>query len=145
LCSEGRDDPNRLDSVIAEIAGQSGAVLHAYPRAGKTVRWMVLRDARHDQDTQSEGAGRGAAGTHGGGGRDTGPKVSAFFGAGITCYEWVYVLAPGQVSHLRTVLGAPNGQDVLACLRAYYDQHQGRIHALLTSAQVAASFSTWHS
>jgi len=50
---ETRDE---LDQTIAAIAAQTGAVLHTYPRPGRAVRRVVLRDIRGDRGTQFEAA-----------------------------------------------------------------------------------------
>jgi hypothetical protein len=143
--SEDRRDHGHLDAAIAEIARYSAATVHVYPRPGRVVKRIQLRDTQHDQGTQSESAELDTDGTLRVVGRDAGPKVSDFFGASITRYEWVYVLTREQVSRLRSALGADADDDVLAALRAYYDQQRGQIHDLLTSPQVAANFSNWHS
>lgn len=143
--NEDRRDARGFDAAIAEIARHSAATGHVYPRPGRAVERTRLRQTRHGQDTQSEQADLEADGTLRVVGCDIGPRVTKFFGAAITKYEWVYVLTPEQVGKLRNVLGADEEDDVLAALRDYYDEHQGHLHDLLTSPQVGASFSNWHS
>jgi hypothetical protein len=143
--AEERHDRSELDASIGEIASQSRAFLITYPRTGSPERRIVLTDSRDGEDTQSESAELDADGTLRVCGRDRGRKVSKFFGAGITTYEWVYVLTPGQVGLLLEILDADDDDDVLCALRAFYDRHHGRIHDLLTCPEIAASFSNWHS
>jgi hypothetical protein len=50
---ETRDE---LDQTVAAIAAQTGAVLHTYPRPGRAVRRVVLRDIRGERGTQFEAA-----------------------------------------------------------------------------------------
>jgi hypothetical protein len=50
---ETRDE---LDQTMAATAAQTGAVLHTYPRPGRAVRRVVLRDIRGDRGTQFEAA-----------------------------------------------------------------------------------------
>ena len=88
---ETRDE---LDQTIAAIAAQTGAVLHTYPRPGRAVRRVVLRDIRDERGTQFEAAQMEDDGTLRVVGHDTGPGVSDVFGAAITSYEWVYVVLP---------------------------------------------------
>jgi hypothetical protein len=78
-------------------------------------------------------------------GHDTGPGVSAVFGAAITSYEWVYVVPPGRIAALARALGAEHDDDVLDTLAGYYQQHSGRISPLLRSAEIAVEFDNWPS
>jgi hypothetical protein len=77
---ETRDE---LDQTMAAIAAQTGAVLHTYPRPGRAVRRVVLRDIRGDRGTQFEAAQMEDDGTLRVVGHDTGPGVSDVFGAAI--------------------------------------------------------------
>ena len=104
---ETRDE---LDQTIAAIAAQTGAVLHTYPRPGRAVRRVVLRDTRDDRGTQFEAAQLEDDGTLRVVGYDTGPGVSAVFGAAITSYEWVYVVPSGRLGALAQALGAEPGR-----------------------------------
>ena len=135
----------QLDSRMAEIAQATGAALHVYPRPGRAVRRVILRDFSDDRGTRFEAAQIEDDGTLRIAGHDTGRRVSEFFGAPITSYEWVYVVRPGRVSALHVGLAGEEGGDVLAALEAYYQQHEGQLHALLTSPEVAAGFDNWHS
>jgi hypothetical protein len=67
---ETRDE---LDQTMAAIAAQTGAVLHTYPRPGRAVRRVVLRDIRGDRGTQFEAAQMEDDGTLRVVGHDTGP------------------------------------------------------------------------
>jgi hypothetical protein len=78
-------------------------------------------------------------------GHDTGPGVSAVFGAAITSYEWVYVVPSGRVGALARALGAEHDDDVLDALAGYYQRHGGRISQLLRGAEIAAEFDNWPS
>ena len=139
---ETRDE---LDQTMAAIAAQTGAVLHTYPRPGRAVRRVVLRDTRDDRGTQFEAAQMEDDGTLRVAGHDTGLGVSDVFGAAITSYEWVYVVPSGRIAALAQALGAEPGDDVLDALARYYQQHGGRISGLLRSAEIAAEFDNWPS
>ena len=103
---------NELDQTMAAIAAQTAATLRAYPRPGRAVRHVVLRDTHDDRDTQFETAQIEDDGTLRVAGHDTGARVSDFFGAAITSYEWVYVVPAGRVPALAQALGAEHGEDV---------------------------------
>jgi hypothetical protein len=139
------DARGQLDSKMADIARAAGATLHVYPRPGRAVRRVILRDLSDDRGTRSEAAQIEDDGTLRIVGHDTGPRVSEFWGASITSYEWVYVVGPDRVSALHKGLAGEEGGDVLAALEAYYQQHEGQLHDLLTHPEVAAHFSNWHS
>jgi hypothetical protein len=141
----GPGDTERLDAAMAEVAAATGAVLHVYPRPGRAVRQVVLRDHHDDQGPQFEVAALEADGTLRISGHDQGPRVSRVFGAGITSYEWVYVVPAARVDRLVEALGGDGGDDVLALLAAYYEQHRGRLDPLLRRPEVGAEFSNWHS
>jgi hypothetical protein len=136
---------DELDQTMAAIAAQTGAVLHTYPRPGRAVRRVVLRDIRDDRGTQFEAAQLEDDGTLRVLGHDTGPCVSAVFGAAITSYEWVYVVPSGRTAALARALGAEHDDDVLDALAGYHQQHGGRISGLLRSAEIAAEFDNWPS
>jgi len=140
-----RETGDELDQTMAAIAAQTGAVLHAYPRPGRAVRRVVLRDTRDDRGTQFEAAQMEDDGTLRVAGHDTGPGVSDVFGAAITSYEWVYVVPSGRIGALAQALAAEPGDDVLDALARYYQQHSGRISGLLRSAKIAAEFDNWPS
>jgi hypothetical protein len=135
----------KLDQTMAAIAAQTGATLHTYPRPGHAVRRVVLQDSHDERGTRFEAAQIEGDGTLRVVGHDTGPRVSDFFGAAITGYEWVYLVPSGRVTALAQALGAEHGDDVLDALASYYQQHGGRISELLRSPRIAAEFDTWHS
>jgi hypothetical protein len=139
---EKRDN---LDEVMAAIAEEAGATLHACPRAGRAVRRVVLRDDHGDRGTRFEAAQAEDDGTLRVVGHDAGPGVSAAFGPMITSCEWVYVVPSGRVGALARALGAERGDDVPDALASYYQQHRGRLGPLLRSPGIAAEFSNWHS
>jgi hypothetical protein len=145
MTSEHPDHREHLDAILADIARETGATVSAYPRPGQATERILLRNTRDQRGTQFELAQFEDDGTLRIVGHDTGPQVSEAFGADITSYEWQYVLTPDRVGRLLAALGGHEGDDVLAALRSYYDEHDGRIHALLTSPDVAASLSTWPS
>ena len=136
------DARGRLDSRMAEIAQATGAVLHAYPRPGRAVRRVILRDSSDDRGTRYEAAQIEDDGTLRIVGHDTGRRVSEFWGAPIASYEWVYVVGPERVSALHTGLAGEEGGDVLAALEADYQQHEGQLYNLLTGPEVAATSAT---
>ena len=115
---------------MAAIAAETGAALHAYPRPGRAVRRVVLRDTR---GTRFEAAQMEDDGTLRVAGHDTGPGVSDVFGAAVTSYEWVYLVPSGRVAALAQALGAEPGDDVLDALARYYQRHGRRIWGLLRS------------
>jgi hypothetical protein len=136
---------DKLDQTMAAIAAQTGATLHTYPRPGRAVRRVVLRDTHDDRGTQSEAAQIKDDGTLRVAGHGTGVRVSDIFGAAITSYEWVYVVPVRRVTALAQALGAEHGDDVLDALASYYQQHDGRISKLLRSPEIAAEFDNWPS
>ena len=136
---------NKLDQTMAAIAAQTGATLHTYPRPGRAVQRVVLRDTHDDRGTQFETAQLEDDGTLRVVGHDTGARVSDFFGAAIASYERVYVVPAGRITALSQALGAEHGDDVLDALASYYQQHDGRISELLRSPEIAAEFDNWPS
>jgi hypothetical protein len=135
----------RLDETMTQIADQTGATLHVYHHPGRAARRVVLRDTRNDRGSQFEAAQLEDDGTLHVTGHHTGPGVSEFFGDAITSCDWAYVIAPGRVGALFTLLGGPAGDDVPGLLATYHDQHGGQINDLLRGPQVAATFDNWHS
>jgi hypothetical protein len=145
MADDQNDARDQLDQQLAELARATGGTLHRYPRPGRAVRHVVLRDLRTDGGTQFEAAQLEDDGTLRVTGHDTGPSVTEFFGADITAYEWVYVVPPDRVAVLLHALGGNPGDDVLSALAAYHQQADGRISALLKNPPVSAEFSNWHS
>jgi hypothetical protein len=135
----------RPGETMAQIAGHTGATLHACHHLGRAARRVVLRDARDERGTQFEAAQLDDDGTLRVSGHHTGPGVSEFFGEAITCYDGAYVIAPGRVGTLFTLLGGQAGDDVLNLLATYHHQHGGQINDLLRGPQADATFSNWHS
>jgi hypothetical protein len=134
-----------LDQKLAAIARQAGATLRIYPRPGPAVRRVILRDERDDRGTRYLDAALEEDGTLRVTGKDQGLGVSDFWGEAITCYDWVYVIAPDRIPALLTVLGGHDGDDVLAFVAAYYQRADRQLEDLLTCPDVAAEFSNWHS
>jgi hypothetical protein len=135
----------KLDQIMAQIVSETGATVHAYPRPGRAVRRVVLRDVLDGGGTRLEAAQIEDDGTLRIIGHDTGPRVTKFFGTAITSYEWVYVVAPARVDALLRLLGGEEDDDVLAALAAYYQRHAGRLSELLRGPEIAAGFDSWHS
>jgi hypothetical protein len=135
----------KLDQIMAQIANETGATVHAYPRPGRAVRRVILRDIRDSRGTRLETAQIEDDGTLRITGHDTGPRVTEFFGTAITSYEWVYVVIPAKVDALLRLLASAEGDDVLDALAAYYQQHGGQLSELLRGPEVAAEFDNWHS
>src|SRR5262249_57410292 len=78
-------------------------------------------------------------------GHDQGPGVSEFFGAAITSYEWVYLVAADRIPALIRLLCGHDGDDVLALLAAYHQRAGGQLSDILNHPDVTARFSNWHS
>lgn len=146
MAEDQKDALGKIDQDLAEIAGATGGILHIYPRPGRAVRRIILRDVETDGGTQFEAAQLEEDGTLRITGRDTGRTVTQFFGADLTSYEWVDVVPPDRVQALLDALsgGGPE-YDVLTAFAAYHEQHGGRISALLQNPPVCASFDNWHS
>ena len=99
--ADQKDAREQLDQDLAELARTTGGTLHSYPRPGRAVRRVILRDLHTDGGgTQFEAAQLEADGTLRITGHDTGPTVTEFFGADISSYEWVYVVPPDRVAVL---------------------------------------------
>ncbi|HUD37400.1 MAG TPA: hypothetical protein VMR14_10915 [Streptosporangiaceae bacterium] len=139
------DEPGALTEHLAELARQAGGTLHLYPRPGRAVGQVVLRDLSDDRGSQYEAAQVEDDGTLRVTGHDQGLAVSEAFGRGISSYEWVWVVAPGRVAGLVRLLGGNDGDDVLAVLLAYHERTGGRVSDVMRHADVAAEFSSWHS
>lgn len=138
----GRDQHN---SAMAQISARTDPEPYSDPDPGPVVRGVLLRDTRDGENTQYEVAELHSDGTLRVTGCDTGPRVTGFFGPGITSYDWTYLIPPGKIASLLIALGRQPGDDILTALAAYHHQHNGRIYNLLTSPEVGASFGNWHS
>jgi hypothetical protein len=139
-------DPSEdLRAFSAKIAEAAGGILRMYPRPGRVVRHVVLRDDRDERGSQRELAQLEAGGILRITGHDQGAGVSEFFGEDLTSYEWVYVVRPDRILALVRLLGGAEGDDVLAVLAGYHERHGGRISAIMKHPDVAAEFSNWHS
>jgi hypothetical protein len=136
---------DKLDQITAQIARETGATARAYPRRGREVRRVILRDIRDGGGTRLETAQIEDDGTLRISGHDTGSRVTEFFGTAITSYEWVYIVAPAKVDALLRLLGGAEDDDVLDALATYYQQHGGQLSELLRGPEVAAYFDNWHS
>ena len=145
MATASDDAQDQLGMTMAEIAHEAGGTLHIYPRPGRAVRQVVLRDTRSDYGTQFEAAQLEDDGTLRITGNDHGRGVSEVFGGEISSYEWVYAVAPERVGNLLRLLGGQEGDDVLALLAAYYQRQGGVISEVLKSPEVASDFSNWHS
>jgi hypothetical protein len=134
-----------LDRVLAAIARQAGATLRIYPRPGPAARRIVLRDDRDDRGTRYLDAALEEDGTLRITGQDQGLRVSEFFGAAITSYEWVYLVAADRIPALNRLLGGHDGDDVLALLADCHQRAGGQISDIMNHPDVTAHFSNWHS
>jgi hypothetical protein len=134
-----------LDQALVAIARQAGATLHTYPQPGPAARRVILRDERDDRGTRYLDAVVEHDGSLRITGHDRGPRVSDFWGEAITCYDWVYVIAPDRIPALLRVLGGRDGDDVLAFVAAYHQRADGQLDDFMTHPEVAAEFSNWHS
>jgi hypothetical protein len=130
---------------MCELAPQTGATVHVYPRPGRVVRGVVLRDERDDRGSRRLDAALEQDGRLRITGHDQGPRVSAFFGAAITSYEWVYLVAPGRVPALIRLLGGHDGDDVLTLLATCHQRAGGQLGDLMNHPDVTAHFDNWHS
>jgi hypothetical protein len=141
-------DPESREEIgqtMANVARETGTILHRYPRPGHVIRSVILRDTADDRGTQFEAAEIEDDGTLRVVGHDTGPSVTEFFGAGITSYEWVYMVPRERIDALLRLLSADQRGDALDCLAAYHQQHDGQVSELLRSSEVDAQFANWHS
>jgi hypothetical protein len=139
------DAQHQLARIIAGVARETGGTVQAYPRPGRAVRRVVLRDTYGDRGHRFAAAQLEDDGTLRITGHDRGPGVSEFFGEEITSYDWVYVIAPDRVGSLARLLGGQDSDDVLALLAAYYRHTGGRLSDLLKSPEIATGFSNWRS
>ena len=117
-------DPG-IGGVLTGIAHDLGGTLRAYPRPGRAVRTVVLRDIRDEDGTRYLDAVIESDGTLRITGHDQGPGVSQVFGPNITSYEWVYVVAPDRLPALTGELGGTAEDDVLTLLQAHHDRVWG--------------------
>ena len=136
-------DPD-IGGVLAGIAHDLGGWVRAYPRPGRAVRRVVLRDIRDEDGTRYLDAAIESDGTLRVTGHDEGPGVSQVFGPAITSYEWVYVVAPDRVAALVDELGGTVGDDALTLLQARHDQGSEGLDAVLRSPRINAQFDSWH-
>lgn len=79
-------------------------------------REVVLRSVRDGRDVRHLSASITAAGDLLIEGQDLGPGVEAFFGAGMTEYEWTRTVGRADLPALLASLGATPGEDVLDVL-----------------------------
>jgi len=105
----------------------------------------VLRDDRDDRGTRHLDAALEDDGTLRITGHDQGLRVSEFFGAAISSYEWVYIVAADRIPDLIRLLDGHDGDDVLALLAAYHQRAGGQIGDIMNHPDVTAQFSNWHS
>jgi hypothetical protein len=145
MSSQEPGPAEELTAAMIKIAQETGGTLRIWPRPGAVVRRVVLRDDQDEHGSQLEIAQLESDGTLRVTGHDQGQPVSDFFGPDITSYEWVYVIEPDRVASLVALLGAHDGDDVLALLAAYHRANGGAISSLLKHPDVAGELSTWHS
>lgn len=138
-------DRDEIRRALEEVAEAHGGTVQQFPVHQDSVRSVVLRDVRSDDVVQYEAASIKTDGSLVVEGWDSGAKVSAFFGEGITSYDWTYVVAADRVPLLVEQLGGVPGSDVLELLKGYYDEHRGVLSPLLRSDTINADFHNWHS
>lgn len=131
--------------ILQQIADETGGTLQRYPRPRNPVRRLTLRDVVDGENSQFEEAVLDEDGTVFVIGADRGPKVTDFFGEGISSYDWVFVIAPEHVPDLVDIAGGTGSEDVLALVAALYARRNGRMHGPLTAPPVSAKFDNWHS
>lgn len=141
--TSGPADDDDVTQALARIASDVGGTLHVWPRPGRAVSRVILRDRSDDLGSQFETAQIEDDGTLRITGHDRGAAVSKAFGDDITSYEWVYVVAPDRVAALVGLLGGQEGDDPLATLAAYHQRTGGAISDKLKHPDAAAELSTW--
>jgi len=56
MAAADEDAQHQLDRIIANVARETGGTVHVYPRPGRAVRRVVLRDTHGDRGHQFEAA-----------------------------------------------------------------------------------------
>ncbi|TVQ30924.1 MAG: hypothetical protein EA370_13325 [Wenzhouxiangella sp.] len=92
------------------------------------LKYVDLRETRDEGGSRQTGASLHDDGTIVVEGRDLGPAVEAFFGPGMTEYEWALSISPPGVEVLKMALACDD--NVLTALR---DQFSGDAAAKLQS------------
>jgi hypothetical protein len=128
-----------INAAMAEVAARTGAAV-----PGPAVRQVVLRDSHNDQASLVEVAVLEVDGTLRIFGQAKRPGKPRFFGSRVTFDEWMYVIPSARLHSLAQALGGDDGDDVLALLASYYQQHGGQLDSVLKRPEVGAEFSNWH-
>jgi len=81
-----------------------------------TLRTVTLRRSEDRDGTRYLGASMVGEGDIRIDGQDLGPGVTAWFGEGITEYEWTWTIRAAAIPRLLTALGEPADADPLAAL-----------------------------
>jgi hypothetical protein len=92
---------------------------------GRPLTRVILLDQLDDQGTRHLSASRDPNGGSRIDGQDLGPGVERAFGAGLSEYEWSWVIAPGAVPALFTALGGHDGEDPLILLATWSAARRG--------------------
>lgn len=86
---------------------------------------VVLRDTRDHEGTRHLSASRDPGGGIRIDGQDLGTRVERAFGAGLSEYEWSWIVEPDAVPAAITALGGRPGDDPLNLLAAWFAAHGG--------------------
>jgi hypothetical protein len=145
MAPEGKDARDPMDAIMAEVAQETGGTGHAYPRPGRAVRRVVLRDSHSDRGYRFEAAQVEDDGTLRITGLDRGPGSAS-------CSVTRSRPTNGSTWSPRTgsapCSGSSAGQDgdeVLAVLAAYHRRASGRLSGILQNPEVAAAFTNCRS
>jgi hypothetical protein len=135
-----------IEETLAAATESAGGAVQPYPRAGRAIKQVVLRDSQDSGGSRFEVAVLEDDGAVRVTGVDEGPGVSDALGRSITSYDWVYVVPHERVPLLLTELGGPANGDVLDHLAQFYAQAGGgQMGQLLRAPPVNASFDNWMS
>lgn len=145
MAAEDADARDQQDQAMAEIARQTAGTLRIYPRPGRAVRRVVLRDSRGDRGSQLEATKLEDDGTLRITGNDQGPGVTEFFGEGITsCGGPAWSPATG----LPASCGSSAARTMTTCSPSWpftTSAPAGQLSDMLNRPEVAADFDNWHS
>ena len=90
------------------------------PPARRSVTLRHVRDAEGLRVLEARELGDGTIQIEG---HDLGPGVAAFWGSGLTEYEWVWTIRPADVQRALETLGGSPGDAALGVLRDWFDGH----------------------
>jgi hypothetical protein len=105
---------------------------------------VVMRNQRDDRGTRHLSASRDADGRIRIEGHDLGRGVEDAFGAGLSEYEWTWVIEPDAVAAAVEALDGQESDDPLRVLAAWSTAHGGADPGShLRDAGVPIAFSNW--